>query len=138
MIETDNKYKTLLRLSYLFLSLRRLQNTKMREKAKGRICIAWLLLVTLMPFFMVKTFHHHEGRDVACHSQDGHSQGDSHQCPVCNFTLSPFTQAETFQLHIILPVVDFRPEITVDKVCYAKPYPYHLRAPPACRFTYYL
>lgn len=84
---------------------------------------------------MVKTFHHHEGQDAVCHSGSGHGHDFSHQCPVCDFTLSPFVQAETLQLHILLPVVDFRPEITVDKVCRINPYPYYLRAPPVRRFT---
>lgn len=81
-----------------------LLNTKMRENAKGRIFIAWLLFMTLMPFFMVKTFHYHE-EDAICHSDSGNSHDSSHQCPVCNFTLSPFTQVETLQLHIVLPVL---------------------------------
>lgn len=108
-----------------------LLNTKMRENAKGRIFIAWLLFMTLMPFFMVKTFHYHE-EDAVCHSDNGNSHDSSHQCPVCNFTLSPFTQVETLQLHIVLPVFDYQPEITVDKVCQVKSYPYYLRAPPVC------
>ena len=99
-----------------------LLNTKMRENAKGRIFIA---------FFMVKTFHYHE-EDAICHSDSGNSHDSSHQCPVCNFTLSPFTQVETLQLHIVLPVFDYQPEITVDKVCQVKSYPYYLRAPPVC------
>ncbi|KDS32282.1 hypothetical protein M097_1156 [Phocaeicola vulgatus str. 3775 SL(B) 10 (iv)] len=51
---------------------------------------------------------------------------------MCNFTLSPFTQVETLQLHIVLPVFDYQPKITVDKVCQVKSYPYYLRAPPVC------
>lgn len=39
---------------------------------------------------------------------------------------------ETLQLHIVLPVFDYQPEITVDKVCQVKSYPYYLRAPPVC------
>ena len=38
----------------------------------------------------------------------------------------------TLQLHIVLPVFDYQPEITVDKVCQVKSYPYYLRAPPVC------
>ena len=116
--------------SYLCLQFTR---RIMRDKAKGRIFIAWLLLVTLMPIFMVKTLHHHGEDDTTCHPQGGHSHSSSsHQCPICDFMLSPFIQAEAFQLHIVLPVFDFRPEIRIDKVCRAKSYPYHLRAPPAC------
>ena len=120
-------------MSLLFVSIFVvvLLNTKMRENAKGRIFIAWLLLMTLMPFFMVKTFHHHE-EDAVCHSDSGNSHDSSHQCPVCNFTLSPFTQVETLQLHIVLPVFDYQPKKTVDKVCQVKSYPYYPRAPPVC------
>ena len=107
-------------MSLLFVSIFVvvLLNTKMRENAKGRIFIAWL-------------FHHHE-EDAVCHSDSGNSHDSSHQCPVCNFTLSPFTQVETLQLHIVLPVFDYQPKITVDKVCQVKSYPYYLRAPPVC------
>ena len=35
-------------------------------------------------------------------------------------------------LHIVLPVFDYQPKITVDKVCQVKSYPYYLRAPPVC------
>lgn len=101
------------------------------KNERKRKFIAWLLLMTLMPFFMVKTFHHHE-EDAVCHSDSGNSHDSSHQCPVCNFTLSPFTQVETLQLHIVLPVFDYQPKITVDKVCQVKSYPYYLRAPPVC------
>lgn len=52
--------------------------------------------------------------------------------PCAIFTLSPFTQVETLQLHIVLPVFDYQPKITVDKVCQVKSYPYYLRAPPVC------
>lgn len=68
---------------------------KMRENAKGRIFIAWLLFMTLMPFFMVKTFHYHE-EDAVCHSDSGNSHDSSHQCPVCNFTLSPLRKLKHY------------------------------------------
>ena len=33
---------------------------------------------------------------------------------------------------LFFPVFDYQPEITVDKVCQVKSYPYYLRAPPVC------
>ena len=51
-------------------------------------------------------------------------------CAISHF--HPFTQVETLQLHIFLPVFDYQPKITVDKVCQVKSYPYYLRAPPVC------
>ena len=104
---------------------------KNERKRKRQDFYSMLFLMTLMRFFMVKTFHHHE-EDAVCHSDSGNSHDSSHQCPVCNFTLSPFTQVETLQLHIVLPVFDYQPKITVDKVCQVKSYPYYLRAPPVC------
>lgn len=101
------------------------------ERKRKRQDFYSMAVVNDMPFFMVKTFHHHE-EDAVCHSDSGNSHDSSHQCPVCNFTLSPFTQVETLQLHIVLPVFDYQPKITVDKVCQVKSYPYYLRAPPVC------
>ena len=104
---------------------------KNERKRKRQDFYSMAVVMTLMPFFMVKTFHHHE-EDAVCHSDSGNSHDSSHQCPVCNFTFSPFTQVETLQLHIVLPVFDYQPKITVDKVCQVKSYPYYLRAPPVC------
>ena len=41
-------------------------------------------------------------------------------------------RVETLQLPIVLPVSDYQPEITVDKVFQVKTYPDYLRAPPVC------
>ena len=78
----------------------------MRVKAKSRIVVAWLLFMTLMPLFVVKAVHHHgESETVVCQSSDGeHSHNPCDQCPVCQFALSPFAQAEAFHAEIIVSV----------------------------------
>lgn len=64
-----------------------LLNTKMRENAKAGF-YSMAVVNDAYAIFMVKTFHHHE-EDAVCHSDSGNSHDSSHQCPVCNFTLSP-------------------------------------------------
>lgn len=82
----------------------------MRVKAKSRIVVAWLLFMTLMPLFVVKAVHHHgESETAVCQSSDGeHSHNPCDQCPVCQFALSPFTQAEAFHAEIIVSVSDYK------------------------------
>ena len=89
----------------------------MEIKAKSRIVIAWVLLITLMPLFVVKAVHFHDSKTSACQSTKGH-------------THSPFTQAESLQIHVFVSVFDLEPAQYADKVCIAMLYPYHLRAPP--------
>lgn len=103
----------------------------MKRKAKSRIVIAWVLLVTLMPLFAVKATHFHESsKTSACQPTKGHSHSPGDQCLICQFTLSPFTQAESFQIQVAVSVFDFEPAQYADKVCITMLYPYHLRAPP--------
>ena len=101
----------------------------MEIKAKSRIVIAWVLLITLMPLFVVKAVHFHD-KTSACQSTKGHTHSPGDQCLICQFTLSPFTQAESLQIHVFVSVFDLEPAQYADKVCIAMLYPYHLRAPP--------
>lgn len=103
----------------------------MRVKAKSRVIIAWLLFMTLMPFFVVKAIHHHEECEISvCHSESGHSQNPCDQCPVCNFTLSPFIQAESFHAQVIIPIFKFEPVWYVNMLSFQPVYSHKLRAPP--------
>ena len=104
----------------------------MRVKAKGRIGIAWMLFMTLMPLFVVKTIHHHGKIEIAaCQSADGeHSHRSCDQCPVCQFTLSPFTQAEDFHAEVIIPVSDYEPVYLAQSMGYRLIHSHYLRAPP--------
>ena len=77
----------------------------MKTTAKRRIAVAWMLFLVLMPFFVVKTLHHHGTctQDV-CRSTDGHEHSSEEQCPICHFMLSPFTEAESLQVEVAVPV----------------------------------
>lgn len=104
----------------------------MRIKAKYHFLVAWLLIMTLMPFFVVKATHFHkECHTSACQSEDGHAHSSCNQCPICHFALSPFTEAETFEIHIFLSVLAYEPVNYTDEDTLTRIYPYHLRAPPA-------
>ncbi|WP_293667677.1 hypothetical protein [uncultured Parabacteroides sp.] len=103
----------------------------MRVKAKGKVVIAWLLLMTFMPFFVVKAIHHHEESEIAvCHSEDGHSHSPCDQCSICHFTLSPFTQAESFYAQVIIPVFNLEPVCYVSMMSFQLTYSHKLRGPP--------
>lgn len=103
----------------------------MRIKAKKRILIAWLLFMALMPFFLVKAMHHHEESDVSvCQSKGCSSQDVCEQCSICNFTLSPFTQVESFHFEVIIPVFNYEPVYQVKMMSYRLLLLSKLRAPP--------
>ena len=101
-----------------------------------RIRIAWLLLATLMPFFAVKAIHHHEVVPSAiCQTTDaGQSQsacGDD-SCPICHFSLEPFTPGESLTLSVTLSYTHHEPG-TLREPLFGQPVAsYNLRAPPAC------
>ena len=64
---------------------------------KNRTAVAYLLLLSMMPFFFVKAFHVH--KECAC-IHDGqqfphHDSAD--KCAICLFTLSLFTEAESLE-----------------------------------------
>jgi hypothetical protein len=103
----------------------------MKTTAKRRIAVAWMLFLVLMPFFVVKTLHHHGTctQDV-CRSADGHEHSSEEQCPICHFMLSPFTEAESLQVEVAVPVSEAEYSLYVampDRRCI---HLFQLRAPP--------
>ena len=110
--------------------------TTVKTSLQGRIRIAWLLLATLMPFFAVKAIHHHEVVPSAiCQTTDaGQSQsacGDD-SCPICHFSLEPFTPGESLTLSVTLSFIHHEPG-TLREPLFGQPVAsYNLRAPPAC------
>lgn len=105
---------------------------KRRKSTYGRIVVAWLLLVTLTPVYVVKALHYHEAElDVempysicvsCCHVH--------HDCPICNFVLLPFIPIKTFFLvffAVLACDVLVKPFSDSNFKCY---YSYALRAPP--------
>jgi len=97
------------------------------------IRIAWLLLLTLMPFNVVKIIHHH---DVPISSSSQHKTSNGHSsgadtCPICNFVLSPFIPSSIVAVTFIADVVPFEPAIYESKGVFDLSYSYGLRAPPS-------
>ena len=65
-----------------------------KKRQRQRAVIACMLLLTLMPFFLVKAFHVHGEHSCVSHNEQGHSRHDSPEnCTICLFTLSPFIEA---------------------------------------------
>ena len=89
-----------------------------------------------MPFFAVKTIHHHEVVPSAiCQTTDaGPSQsacGDD-SCPICHFSLEPFTPGESLTLSVTLSYTHHE-QGTLRVPLFGQPVAsYNLRAPPAC------
>lgn len=116
------------------LYLRHRLKNGMRTKTKNRIIVAWVLLIALMPLFIVKSIHYHsEKKMISCHSEKGSAQLPADECVVCQFTLSPFTQGETIQIHCLIPVFSYKPVYRVDKPIHRPIYSPYLRAPPICQ-----
>lgn len=68
-----------------------------KKRQRQRAVIACMLLLTLMPFFLVKVFHVHGEHSCVSHNEQGHSRHDSPEnCTICLFTLSPFIEAGIF------------------------------------------
>ncbi len=102
----------------------------MRREKKIRIYIAWVLIMALTPFFVVKTFHHHgSGETTSCsHSDTTHNP--CNDCAVCHFSLSFFTQPQPVNFHPILTLIPYEPFTSQDKIVCERTYSHQLRAPP--------
>ncbi|MDY5813771.1 MAG: hypothetical protein SPJ97_04505 [Bacteroides sp.] len=87
---------------------------------RRRSVVAWILLVSLLPLFVVKAthfhdehgactagFHHHEGHGHHHHSDESKQTGN-HHCDICLFSLSSFTETAILEFYPlecpILPV----------------------------------
>lgn len=72
----------------------------MKKGIKYKIFIAWVMLVSIMPFFIVKATHYHEDH-ASCKSTDSHSHSKPNKCLICHFALSPFTEAQSIEIEPI-------------------------------------
>lgn len=103
----------------------------MKQKARKRIFIAWLLLLTMMPFFWVKAFHYHKINEASVETNSTNQHGGtSDACLICQFMLSPFTEATTFTIQLILSFVYLNLPVYCTKPCICRVLSLHLRAPP--------
>ncbi|MCG4770418.1 hypothetical protein K8P02_00295 [Bacteroides nordii] len=107
----------------------------MKRNIRKRVCISWLLLATFMPFFVVKALHHHGGDNAVSSScSDTHHSHNSHNacddCLICQFSLSLFTEAISFDFTLILPLISYERVTYPEKIAYTLSYSHYLRAPP--------
>ena len=86
----------------------------MYHKRKTRAYIAWVLFMTFIPFFVVKTFHYHGSEDEKS----------------CQYSLSFFTEPQPVEFHCTLTLVPYEPVVYQDKVVCKRTYSHQLRAPP--------
>ena len=70
---------------------------------KHRTAIAYLLLLSVMPFFFVKAFHVHE-ESVGPHGPPTPHHASADKCAICLFTLSAVTEAESLEYNHTLTV----------------------------------
>lgn len=111
----------------------------MKRRQVQRMFLAWLLLATILPMLVVKSVHHHNAvhasTELAIHTPEmehnAHFTADNNGCPICHFIVSPYTEAETYEFHSIVPYVSFyRPVIREQKTSFLFIYAHGLRAPP--------
>lgn len=109
-----------------------------------RSVVAWALLVSLLPLFVVKVthfhdehgactvgFHHHEGHEHHHHSEES-NQGGNHHCDICLFSLSSFTEVDVLEFYPLefptaLAYCCYRVLYVAAQVIVPS-----LRAPPSC------
>lgn len=101
---------------------------KVQNKGRFRVTVAYLLLLTIMPCFFVKTIHVHKELLCVSHSEQYHHS--SSDCAICSFTLSLFTQIEIFEYYYqpighLIEYLDPKEEDTVVFLFFLS-----LRAPP--------
>lgn len=115
----------------------------MNKRERKRVFTAWVLLLTLMPLMIVKSFHHHHCKSTFPEplAQGYHAEHHHHSCAsedgclICQFILSPFGEGEIFQIQVLLTSTPYEPALYLDKKSYRLAYSHGLRAPPVSAFT---
>ncbi|MBP1613011.1 MAG: hypothetical protein H6Q13_459 [Bacteroidetes bacterium] len=85
-----------------------------------------------MPINVVKSFHHHnETIQTSSQHQSSNATGhEHHDCPICDFTLSPFIQTESIHLTFIAELLPYTVPTYQNKRTFNLSYSHGLRAPP--------
>ncbi len=84
-----------------------------------------------MPFFFVKAFHVHKEDSCISHDEQQHSHHDSaDKCAICLFTLSSFTEAESYEYNCTLTGKPVEYLIQKEKDITVTFFLFSLRAPP--------
>lgn len=99
-----------------------------KNKQKYRVIVAYLLLLTMMPFLSVKIFHIHKESSCIFHNES--HLGSATSCAICLFTLSLFTEAKNFEYIYILTSITVERPIQKEKDVTVVLFFHPLRAPP--------
>lgn len=97
---------------------------------KNRTAVAYLLLLSMMPFFFVKAFHVHKERACIHDGQQFPHHDSADKCAICLFTLSLFTEAESLEYTHTLTVKPVKYLILEERGVTATILLLSLRAPP--------
>lgn len=108
----------------------------MKRETKTRVGIAWLLLLTLMPFQVVKSVHYHEPIVASSCSHHDYSGDNNYKdsCPICNFTLSSFVSSNSPHLLFVAELLCYIVSQSENGKVFNLFYSHGLRAPPVDRF----
>ncbi|MDD4753590.1 MAG: hypothetical protein PHT78_10160, partial [Desulfitobacteriaceae bacterium] len=95
---------------------------------------AYILLFALLPFFMMKIFHHHTDfviiqNDSTINNQTTIVTG-SEKCAICDVLLTFFTIEKELFLSITPSIFTLELTKSLDKIYDDTPTPFFLRAPP--------
>ncbi|MDR0750069.1 MAG: hypothetical protein LBF62_10960 [Tannerellaceae bacterium] len=102
----------------------------MERVKRHKVWMVGLLLAVFMIPFAVKAVHIHEHSGHSCHDES-HARHDCHDCPVCQFTLSSFTEAAIADYDFKAVSYPVKPVISSGERPYQEvPVFYGLRAPP--------
>jgi len=99
----------------------------MKLYLRRQAIIAWLLLFTITPIGLVKSFHYHDAGEV---STAHHCSGSVCNCDICQFHLFPYIKATVYNLTVHFVVRPYETIIRIFKVVKTTSYSYSLRAPP--------
>lgn len=79
------------------------------KKSKRRIVVlAWFLLVSLMPLYVVKALHYHCVERDSAENSCSHNDSSHHSlenCPICHFYLLPFTENSLLRLTVFMSFI---------------------------------
>ena len=89
---------------------------------KNRTAVAYLLLLSMMPFFFVKAFHVHKERACIHDGQQFPHHDSADKCAICLFTLSLFTEAESLEYTHTLTVKPVKYFGGAGRHCYNSPF----------------
>lgn len=103
----------------------------MYHQRNVRAYIAWILFLTFLPFFVVKTFHYHGSEDEASCSHTRATHNHSDDCAICKYSLSLFTEPQSIEFHCTLTLIPYELIVPQDKIVCKRAYSHQLRAPPA-------